>query len=1097
MNIQSNNKNQYQYCDKLFSNFGFLFSRITDITDLPGSRKRFLDQLCQSLNLSEHDDYSVKLSNRLASKFGSFEFRIFNRILSSLHGIGLEFQHEVNYIVNKCSKDPNWLYDLDAFIKKHHSSVKLNTLIRLINIYNGDLGAIESLLNSQQLEKIENILNSSLFHQIESLESKRNLFKAGINIEAISTFHFNLMCRCSSTRWNESNFYQFLFFLSENQTWKFFALDPSIQGKIQNLFLNLSSHHNSLSTLINNESFLNLASSTQFKVLHCFQKDPTQCTTLLELISDKQFCALRSNAQEGVFNVIKLISWSGLKNKCTQEQLQSLATSFKNSNIEMPNNRALFQKLLDAFNLEDIKTLIKEDSIQSFQKKVLPNALAILTELKQYHLKKQPQQQNPSDYPYTLTESQMKLYLRNNFQERDKFNDDASWIKSNLDVFVEKVLSRKDILKELLYLLPAILVIFKPDTFFSTLISIFLVSLSMFGFSISISLPFFIERRFGTLKNELLKILMQENAHQDRIVFYHGADGNRGALYEMYTQFRFAFMMATSLNENAITTLREFDDLFDENLTTESFKIDIENRWKKMPQQPSWYDEPNYYASRAISTSPGLFSNLVDIGECTLHYWQYSCSINSIDNISVLKNILSRLYGNGICANDLNTRAKSYNDLINKIAKLSGGTLLQILIGKTSVDEIAFVTEAGGLPLNIQLSEEGGNEESKTDKPGILLSLQRQSPDEYERILKNNKINFKKTKHLRKNNFNYFATQQARIIPHPKILADPEKTTINKYDAAIPQTDNSAKTIQKRKELELLRKQLKAMIQEDVLRSAANGNQLEAGSIAGYKGLLPIQRYFQYVVKGVFNEEVEFKTAAEKKVQAQTIQVEKIISDLGPLKESKFSPSKLGYSLMTEDYDPKNMVKVLKNYPELKTLMNEYASIFGSQKESHIEKLLESFEKQVGALDLKQFKMNKIEQIDFRRLMRLILVFQGLNLPTEKMIPFCTSCMAKMGFSKKDILLSTNLLSCNIFRDYIFIAPEKLQQSRAKTKEVLAIHAKQSGTAFAHYFVLQYLLHTSQVMVRSEARFYKPDPELNGLMLSDAQPDLKIWISEI
>ncbi|OAI50582.1 hypothetical protein AYO37_00170 [Opitutia bacterium SCGC AG-212-L18] len=496
-----------------------------------------------------------------------------------------------------------------------------------------------------------------------------------------------------------------------------------------------------------------------------------------------------------------------------------------------------------------------------------------------------------------------------------------------------------------------------------------------------------------------------------------------------------------------------------------------------------WFDGPNYYASRCISTNTGLFGNMGDFGECTMTYWQWGRSANKVDHKSVLAALISRLWGKDCKKTDLDARAQAYNTLINKMSKLSGGTLLQIFVDEGHVDDVAFVAEAGGVSLNIQLDGQQGT----TDKPSQLLGLQKQDPNAYEEILKKNSSNFKKKRHLRNNHCNHFATQQGRVIPHPKVFTDPEKVKIYKYDAAIPETDTGSKTIQKRKELDQLRKQLKEMIREDVLRSVANGVQLEAGSIATHKGMLPVQRYFQYVMAGVLNEQIEFKTDVEKTLEAKKKDISKAFK--AEKVHSALSDLEIGELLMKNNLEPKSVINLLKGYPELRALLEKRLSTFGSKQETQTEQRLKIFESQKGRLKLGD------NRVIANRLMRLVIAFEGLA-PKDQLIPLLVRYMAKMGFKEDEVLLATNLLSCDIFDAYIFVSNDKLQQSRAKTEEVLKAHAAQCGVSFETYFRLQYLLQVAKAKTGSAVKYY-PQLELKGLELPESQPDLRDWIRQL
>lgn len=1088
----------------------YLFSGIIDIDShsLKARRGQFLGHALNSLKLDPLSYRWTKFESRVTKNFGNYEMGLLEGVINTLDREKRFCKSEIDFIINKCAKDTSFLYSVDRMIKDN-TTIKRSSLIQLICIFNDNIEQLESLLNDPR--------------QFISISPNKKKDYLKVMLENISAL--NLHKKLSKSRGpvsqNQDNFYSFLSFLIFRNLNVFFSLDSTIQYKIQNLFFNSGLNINSVSDLIKNNDFLSLSTKAQFSFLNHLKKDCDKLNSLLELIADKEFKALSQAAQEGVFNIMKLTPWKTMKANFSGQKLEGLLKAFQNSSIECPKNRSLFECMLKLNNFDGLVELVKQDRIETFQKEVLSNALVLLSELKKTNLKTTHSDTKADSAPYTLTESQMKLHLGNKFQERSNFQDDRSWLKANIDTFVSKIWSRFDsaVFVVLSYVLLITLVIISGNLglflFFMSIFALHIASIIAFEIVICfpIPFPFFIEQRFGALEKELLNIVLNEGNYPDAMSLYHAAKGDRGAFYEMYTQLRHDLSMTTRKSDNEITILRAFDNAFDEGLSVDKFKNDVENRWEKT-YQLSYYDEYEYYASRAISTNTGLLGNIGDSGECTLAYWQNNFSINKVDHNLILGNLISRIWGETVKKDEINARAKAYNNLIQKIGSLSGGTLLQLLINKDDIDDIAFVCEAGGIPLNIQLD----GETEKTDKASKLLTLQRSNPGDYEKILRKNWRNFKKMRHLYLNYFNFFDTQQARVIAHPSFLSNSKKATIFKYDAAIPSSDDSAETVQKRKQLGQLRKQLKDMIREDVMRSVANGVKLDAGSIAGNKGEQPIQRYFRYVMQGVLNEEVEYKTNVQKTLEARENSLNKVLkaqnagefqqamvklaqSEQFPGKwaakndvHAKHKDSKVRKLLMTQDLEPKDIIEILQGYPELdRLLQRDYIWFVSAQ--SHAITLLESFKTQNVFFPLSE-ELTKM-------MVSIVIPFTAIAQTKKKnerngfIIPLMVNYMAKMGFKKDEILLATSLVTCDILENYIFIANDKLQQSRAKTEEVLQLNASQCGIPNDVYFAMQYLLHITQATSGPAAKFYKAAPEFGGLHLPESQPDLKEWIDEL
>ncbi|OAI50583.1 hypothetical protein AYO37_00175 [Opitutia bacterium SCGC AG-212-L18] len=551
MNIDYYKNHYYSTTNKINNYKSFIFSRLVDVCYLTShKRQSFLHQTAQSLNFSNKT--KNKFDQGVTAHFGSYEMAVFDRLFS-----GLDESKWVHSVARKCAKDVQFLYKLDQ-LSTQYPDIELDAIISLTYMYKGDFKAVSSLLDgAKDSRKINNLTSKS-----------------------VELLYKNLLTSRHSTRWNEDRIHSFLRFLSTSNPWKFLEFTPAVQYKIQTLFLKLEPQCSPLAQLIINEDFIKLNSSVQLAILHKLYSNSVQWDTMTHILSDAWFQKLSKEEQKGVFNLIKFIPWKSIKVKFTESELKQVSKAFSNDTIKIKENRTEFESMLKTKNFEGLEALIKKDRIESFQKNVLSHSLALLTELKQHHLKKTPAQAKKSKDPYTLTESQMKLYLGDKFKDKSLFKDHASWLKCNLDTFINDVFSKWKIsasvaLYVVSYLLIKIYSVSDSILLFELLhvIAAFAIffgygSFTLFSFSFS---------KYEVLKKELFKILEKE----DQFAFYHGAHGDYGVFYEMYTQLRTALTMTACASDNEITVLRDFDDHFSDELTVDKFKNDVERRWKK------------------------------------------------------------------------------------------------------------------------------------------------------------------------------------------------------------------------------------------------------------------------------------------------------------------------------------------------------------------------------------------------------------------------------------------------------------------------------------------------------------------------------------
>lgn len=882
-------------------------------------------------------------------------------------------------------------------------------------------------------------------------------------------------------------------------------------------------HAQLISEIFTDEGFLALKDrEAQRRLVFHVLKNQSLWGTFKIVINDPAFKKMDIIAQEGFFGLHQHIHW------------KQLNTAFISSEVETLFKMGYFGKL-EQKQVNQLKSITDSKSTKSLtdgsikvEQDLLWKEITIHTRFLADFKRLNKQQEsyltpsvvkelykNPSDLAlktseskhYTASEAQLQLYLGKSFKDASKFTTKEEWIRFNVGMMCWKIMTRPSIPLIFLSIIlalcfPCELTLFIFYTLFTvTILYKFLTPFFSFPYyPISIPFPLFYSWISKKMVDTLTQVLIQERIHNDKIAFYHGAPGDKGALYELYSMFRKRSMITDS--GNTIETLRDDEDVFSSIENAQTFKKEISSIWQKKNYIEKlliwWYDYPDYFTTRAIASNISLWGNALFSGESTVSYWKSSHGEKKLNNELLLAKWLTRIRGEPEKSIHIQERTKKYSEIIQKIGSLSGGTLLQILLEPTSANQISYICEMGGYSLEVDLNGTG----KTTDQPEKIISLLKQDPSVLEHTLSQNKARFREYYAVPVNRGSHSTALQARIIVNPVILSDSHKAKINKYDANLLIGDQSPKTIANRKQVEALNKQLNEMLDEDIQIALENKVKYPNGSIAGIEGLTPLQRYYKYVQEGVLGEKVSFKLKQEEAIENRKIFIEKVLKEqLNDIHTAhkQYPDKKLKELLLNVDRTPHEIINLLKGYPELATVYGKRRSgLIGERIDMHILKVMDQFESQKGFL-----KVLGIDEKAYTyaiRLMRVILAFHYIarssnwypdhNTSIELMVRY----MAKMGFEKNQIQLAVSLLDNYFLNDYIDSKDDKPCKSRAFTEQAMQTYAQAFGISFKAYFGLQYLVYSSAFLSPKSS---KQNKDFGNIWIANTQADLSLWIEEI
>jgi ankyrin repeat protein len=318
-----------------------------------------------------------------------------------------------------------------------------------------------------------------------------------------------------------------------------------------------------------------------------------------------------------------------------------------------------------------------------------------------------------------------------------------------------------------------------------------------------------------SLQNTLLDILKKEASYKDKIALYHGASGNVGAFVDIISAFRNHLNISSDqLNH----TFRATDTAFEGLPDVEAF---IELTTSRQMRSGDSIDYVDGYLSRGMSANFFLFGNYHAKGSYTFGYFLSSYNIKPLDIRQFLQHFFTSIGFDKAAAHQ---KTQEYSKLIQTHNRDKVGHLFQIFIDPSVVDEMVYVAEEFGAPLNLHMN--AGT--PPTHKPTDVLPLERENPEEFTKMLESSKKSFHHT------SGNYAAALQARLFAKPEFMHDPKLVQVFTYDT----------TYDPKAHADFL-KALDAKVQEDLAELLAKKDTSTSTAVTG--GITPLQKLHQSV----------------------------------------------------------------------------------------------------------------------------------------------------------------------------------------------------------------------------------------------------------
>lgn len=285
----------------------------------------------------------------------------------------------------------------------------------------------------------------------------------------------------------------------------------------------------------------------------------------------------------------------------------------------------------------------------------------------------------------------------------------------------------------------------------------------------------------------IVKILKKEIEYKGSFSLYHAADSKVGYLYDVYSSFRRLFMI-----QGDIVRLRIIDDVFAGILSVE----DLINKMRHFESDPAHKDTYfNYlpgYTDVGISAQWFLFGAYKYISCSTFfNYFLNDYSLTKVSIEELLKKFFEEL---GFADDHVDDIVRYYADVYYKhispkSSSLRGGRLLQIFVSPSIINEVSYLSEYGGYPLDLQLEQQS----QPSHAPRNILTLAVTSPEKFQSVLINNKVNFNRQSVEINNRQYYFQYNEnlincveARFFMNPKHMDDPNKIQIFSYRPRAP-----------------------------------------------------------------------------------------------------------------------------------------------------------------------------------------------------------------------------------------------------------------------------------------------------------------------
>lgn len=285
------------------------------------------------------------------------------------------------------------------------------------------------------------------------------------------------------------------------------------------------------------------------------------------------------------------------------------------------------------------------------------------------------------------------------------------------------------------------------------------------------------------LMDLIRQIIDKERQYKGSYVLYHGTESTIGFIYDLYSSLRRLLMLEKTENklDRHVKRLRLMDEAFIKIISAQ----DLIDKMRPLSQQApqTLFNYLPGYEDVAVSAQWYLFGAYKYWFNSTFfRYFREGFAATDHAIESFIDSLFSALGVDDKAV--LSEMTKRYSDLYNKYFNKKGGRLLQIFVSPTIIDEVAYISETGGFPLELMI----GGYSSTTHKPSQTIKLSTLNPLKFEAALKQSRANFKEQNGKDRQEFSlnapalkYINSVEARLFMKPEYMDDPRKIQIISY----------------------------------------------------------------------------------------------------------------------------------------------------------------------------------------------------------------------------------------------------------------------------------------------------------------------------
>ena len=345
------------------------------------------------------------------------------------------------------------------------------------------------------------------------------------------------------------------------------------------------------------------------------------------------------------------------------------------------------------------------------------------------------------DAPYTFSQAHMMISLG---------LDPESSLNLSVEALVKRFLSHYDDLK------PSI-----RDAFFEQ------YSIDKGVWEKAIAVKSADDKQLNSL---ICSIMNKEIENKGSYVLYHGCDAKAGFLYDVYSALR-RLMVVQAVSKDPqmnVSRLRALDDAFLKFRSADDLinkmRVEENKDGKSLFNYLPGYQEVGLSAQWCLFGSYKYWHNST--------FFRYFLEGISTGGVSVEKILRNFFQAVGVTDEEnLNQLMKYYSKFYKDHVDQKDGRLLQIFVPPEIIDEVAYVAETGGYPLELKMDDNSGSSHS----PSKIISEAVRDPIAFEEKMKSNRANFKRQAVSSRKEFtegkaglNYMNSVEARLLMNPK-----------------------------------------------------------------------------------------------------------------------------------------------------------------------------------------------------------------------------------------------------------------------------------------------------------------------------------------